>query len=195
MNAVHYSSARHDWRTPPDLFAKLDQEFGFTLDAAASDENALCNQYYTEAEDGLAQDFGRETVWINPPYGRAVAAWVEKGWTASRQGATVVMLVPARTDTAWWHRWVMQADEIRFLRGRRLSSRPEPRPAGANDGGGMSTIIDFFDNPLNTILTLLGVIIVTALWRDRDVAVAICALGVALIIIFKSRLEGPGDAA
>lgn len=115
--SVHFSSERMDWATPPALFAALDAEFGFTLDAAALPHNAKCARYFTPADDALAQDWGAGVVWLNPPYGRQIAAFMRKAYEASLAGATVVCLVPARTDTAWWHD-VAARGEVRFLRGR-----------------------------------------------------------------------------
>lgn len=114
-----YSSARPDWGTPPEVFARLDREFHFDLDAAASRVNAKCSRYFTEAQDGLHQRWtGR--VWLNPPYGRGIGAWTAKCVLESRLGAqAVVALLPARTDTAWWERDVMgAATEVRLVRGR-----------------------------------------------------------------------------
>jgi phage N-6-adenine-methyltransferase len=116
-NNVHFASDRHDWETPGDLFGALDREFRFSLDAAASVTNAKVARYYTAEDNGLAQPW-LGTVWCNPPYGRAIGGFVRKGWESAQEGATVVMLVPARTDTAWWHDFVMEADEVRLLRGR-----------------------------------------------------------------------------
>lgn len=112
-----FSSATCEWATPQELFDALDAEFRFTLDACATPENAKCAAFYTKADDGLAQDW-RGSVWCNPPYGREIGAWIRKGYQAAQDGATVVMLIPSRTDTRWWHEYVMKADEIRFLRGR-----------------------------------------------------------------------------
>lgn len=106
-----------EWPTPQPFFDALDREFRFTLDAAATAENAKCVRFYTTAEDGLAQEW-RGTVWCNPPFGRGVDAWVEKGYRSAQAGATVVMLLPVRSDTAWWHAYVMRAAEIRFVRKR-----------------------------------------------------------------------------
>lgn len=120
MDKVLFSSARSDWETPPELYAALNTEFRFDLDAAASPDNAKCPRFYSEAEDGLTQPW-QGSVWCNPPYGRDVGRWVQRGYEAARDGkATVVMLLPARTDTRWFHdyiwsyRWV----EVRFIRGR-----------------------------------------------------------------------------
>ncbi len=117
--AVHYSSERHDWTTPRDFFENLHREFHFTLDAAASHENALCGRYYTEADDGLSQHW-HGVVWVNPPYGRQIGKWIRKAAEESRKGATVVMLIPARTDTAAWHEHILHRPnvETRFVRGR-----------------------------------------------------------------------------
>lgn len=116
-NAGVFSSETDTWETPDDVFAPLHAEFGFDLDAAASDDNAKCERYFTPADDALAQDW-TGTVWCNPPYGRQIGRWVEKGYVEAQAGATVVMLIPARTDTAYWHDFVMKANEVRFRRGR-----------------------------------------------------------------------------
>lgn len=115
--AVHYSSATDEWETPQDFFDALDGEFGFGLDVCATPENAKCPRYYTREDDGLAREW-RGVCWMNPPYGRAIGRWVRKAYESARDGATVVCLVPARTDTAWWHDYATRADEIRFVRGR-----------------------------------------------------------------------------
>lgn len=115
---VHYSRARADWETPPDLFARLDKEFRFTLDVCAVQENTKCPRFFSPADEGLAQDWGDTRVWCNPPYGKAVQHWVRKAFESVRDGTECcVLLVPARTDTAWWHEYVMQG-EVRFLRRR-----------------------------------------------------------------------------
>lgn len=116
---VRTASTRDDWETPPIRFAEWDAEFGFTLDVCATDANAKCARYFTPELDGLAQDWGWDVCWMNPPYGRAIARWMEKAHAARDLGATVVALVPARTDTGWWHEHVIGAGaEVRFLRGR-----------------------------------------------------------------------------
>jgi phage N-6-adenine-methyltransferase len=106
-----------DWETPPEVFGPLDREFGFTLDVAASAANAKCAAFLTTDDDGLVADWGANVCWCNPPYGAIIGRWVRKAWLASKYGATVVMLVPARTDTAWWHDYAIKGD-VRFLRGR-----------------------------------------------------------------------------
>lgn len=108
---------RQDWATPRALFDLLDEEFGFTLDACATPENALCQRYYTEEVDGLQQSWASEVVFCNPPYGDK-HAWVLKGYVeASESDATVVLLIPATTDTALWWDYCRHG-EVRFLRGR-----------------------------------------------------------------------------
>ncbi len=116
---VHYSSKSDEWETPQELFDRLAAMFGpFTLDPCATPENAKCKKFYTIVDDGLAQDWTDERVFMNPPYGRVIAKWIEKAYCASLKGAMVVCLIPARTDTAYWHDYVMKAHEIILLRGR-----------------------------------------------------------------------------
>lgn len=112
-----YSSDKMDWGTPQALYDQLDAEFHFNLDAAASDENHKHKNYYTSYDDGLNSEWSSST-FCNPPYGRAVGSWVHKAYMESLKGNTVVMLLFARTDTAWFHDWVHGKAEIRFLRGR-----------------------------------------------------------------------------
>lgn len=114
--SVHFSSATDLWATPQDFFDRLNAEFGFETDVCATDENAKCPKYFTEATDGLAQQW-TGVCWMNPPYGRTIGAWMAKAWHSSQAGATVVCLVPARTDTAWWHDYAAKG-EVRFIRGR-----------------------------------------------------------------------------
>jgi len=117
---VMFSSQSNEWATPQSFFDKLDSIFGpFTLDAAASSNNYKVKNHFTEADDSLSQDWSGNTVFLNPPYGRALKEWVRKAYEEGQKSATtVVMLIPARTDTKYWHDYVMKADEIRFVRGR-----------------------------------------------------------------------------
>ncbi len=121
---VMFSRAADDWTTPRELFALLDREFRFTLDVAASPDNALCARYYTRERSALDPSRcwrdAAGPAWCNPPYGRQIGAWTARAVLEARQcAATVVLLLPARTDTAWWQDNVMAyADEIRLLRGR-----------------------------------------------------------------------------
>lgn len=114
---VHFSSASENWATPQDFFDRVAEEFGpFDLDACASPMNAKCARYFSIADDGLAQEW-RGRVWMNPPYGRTIGLWMRKAWESSQAGAIVVCLVPARTDTAWWHDYAAKG-RVRFIRGR-----------------------------------------------------------------------------
>jgi phage N-6-adenine-methyltransferase len=110
------SSATDEWATPQEFFDKLNEEFSFTLDVCADDWNYKVSTYYSKETDGLAQEW-LGVCWMNPPYGRTIKEWMKKAYESSLAGSTVVCLVPARTDTAWWHDYAMQG-EIRFLRGR-----------------------------------------------------------------------------
>ena len=114
---MHFRSDSPDWATPQDLFDDLDAEFHFATDVCATAENAKCEQFYTREDDGLAQDW-QGVCFCNPPYGRVIGQWIQRAYAASLEGATVVCLIPSRTDTAWWQDYVVQAREIRYLRGR-----------------------------------------------------------------------------
>ena len=118
--AAMFSSTTNEWETPQDFFDKLNEEFHFTLDPCATHENAKCKKYYTVKEDGLKQDWQGEVVFCNPPYGKAIKNWVKKCYEESRKpNTTVVMLIPARTDTTYFHEYIYKkAKEIRFIRGR-----------------------------------------------------------------------------
>ena len=118
MNAdVMFSSKTDLWATPQDFFDKLDAEFHFNLDVCALPENAKCAAFYTPEMDGLSQPW-YGNCWCNPPYGRQVGRWVAKAAQSAAEGATVVMLLPARTDTAWFHDYIYGRAEVRFVRGR-----------------------------------------------------------------------------
>lgn len=117
--SVHFSSKTNEWSTPQSFFDELDKEFNFTLDPCATQENAKCEKYYTIEDDGLLQDWSKDIVFMNPPYGREIKHWVQKAYEESLKGATVVCLIPARTDTTYWHGYIFgKADDIRFIKGR-----------------------------------------------------------------------------
>lgn len=117
---VMFSSKDDKWSTPQDFFDELNNEFHFTLDPCADDYNHKCEKYYTEADDGLLQDWEGEIVFCNPPYGKAIKDWVRKAYIEGcKPNTTVVLLIPARTDTAYFHDYIYhEAKEIRFIRGR-----------------------------------------------------------------------------
>lgn len=119
MANIHFSSATNEWATPQDFFDRLNKQFNFTLDPCATPENAKCEKFFTEEDDGLTQDWGGHRVFCNPPYGRGLKDWVRKAYEESKKGALVVMLIPARTDTSYWHEFIVGGGaDIRFLRGR-----------------------------------------------------------------------------
>jgi len=113
------SSKDMDWETPQDFFDKLDDEFHFTLDPCATSKTAKCKKFYTKEEDGLIQDWSGEVVFCNPPYGSAIKHWVKKCHDESKKPNTkVVMLIPARTDTIYFHEHIYHKAELRFVKGR-----------------------------------------------------------------------------
>ena len=112
-----YSSTTDLWATHQAFFDALDAEFHFQTDVCALAENAKCRAYYTPEQNGLKQEWNG-VCWCNPPYGRTIRSWVQKAYESSLHGATVVMLLPARTDAAWFHDFIYGKAEIRFVRGR-----------------------------------------------------------------------------
>jgi len=102
-----FSSRRLDWETPKRAYQELDEEFNFTFDPCPTNPKF----------NGLERDWGKRN-FVNPPYGREIGKWCKKAVEEWRKGKTVVMLIPSRTDTAWWHQYIMQATEIRFIVGR-----------------------------------------------------------------------------
>lgn len=113
-----FSSNTNEWATPQEFFNELDAEFHFTLDPCATAENAKCEHFYTIQDDGLTKKWGGR-VFCNPPYGREIGKWVRKCYEESRHCDVVVMLIPARTDTSYFHDYIYhKAKEIRFIRGR-----------------------------------------------------------------------------
>ena len=122
QTAVHFSSETDLWATPQDLFDRLNAEHKFTLDVCALPSNAKCQRYWTPDQDALQQEW-KGVCWMNPPYGRSIGKWVKKAYETSLMdwqhiGYKVVCLLPARTDTAWWHDYVIPHGKIEFLRGR-----------------------------------------------------------------------------
>lgn len=114
-----FSSQTDTWSTPNDFYSRLNKEFSFTLDPCADETNHKCEKYFTKDDNGLAQSWRGYTVFCNPPYGKGIKEWVKKSYEESRDKHTVVvMLIPARTDTAWFHEYIYGKAEIRFIRGR-----------------------------------------------------------------------------
>ena len=116
-NDLMFSSKTDLWATPQDFFDALDKEFRFETDVCALPENAKCAHYFTPVQDGLAQEW-TGVCWCNPPYGRKIGDWVKKVAESAKAGAVVVMLLPARTDTRWFHDYIYGQAEIRFVKGR-----------------------------------------------------------------------------
>jgi phage N-6-adenine-methyltransferase len=128
--AVMYSSATDVWATPQDFFDEVNAKYNFTLDACANTENAKCKKFFSPEQDGLKQNWGGR-IWMNPPYGRVIGNWVEKAYQESKNGALVVALLPARTDTRWFHNYIYKKKgvKIHFLKGRlKFGDAKEPAP-------------------------------------------------------------------
>lgn len=116
INKGMFTSTTDMRETPQDFFDNWDRIYNFELDVCATPENAKCARYFTPEQDALQQEWNG-VCWMNPPYGRDIQRWVKKAYESAQKGATVVCLLPARTDTAWWHDYCMHGD-ITFVRGR-----------------------------------------------------------------------------
>jgi phage N-6-adenine-methyltransferase len=116
MSNVHFASKTDLWATPQEFFDKYNALYGFNLDVCANQDNAKCSNFFSIEDNGLEQEW-RGSCWMNPPYGREIIHWMRKAYESSLCGATVVCLVPARTDTKWWHEYAMKGD-IEFIKGR-----------------------------------------------------------------------------
>lgn len=113
-----FSSEKQDWGTPPHVFQYFDEKYKFQLDAAAREDNALCERFIGPKTDALSVPWKAQTVWLNPPYGRGVGKWLEKAYREAKAGRTVGVLIFARTDTQWWHDYVMKASTVFLIKGR-----------------------------------------------------------------------------
>lgn len=138
------SSQSNEWATPQGLFDALNAEFGFTLDPCCTHQNAKCAKHYTASDNGLIHSWRGEVVFMNPPYGREIGLWVAKAFREAQGGATVVCLIPARTDTAYWHDYCVHG-EVRFIRGRVKFVRE-----GAVNSAPFPSAIVIFRNALRT---------------------------------------------
>lgn len=118
MNKGLYSSNTEEYETPQDFFDKLNKEFNFTLDVCYTKDNHKCERFLTKENDGLQENWDYDRCWMNPPYGREISKWVKKASEA--RGGVVVCLLPARTDTKYFHEYIYQKKnvEIRFIKGR-----------------------------------------------------------------------------
>jgi phage N-6-adenine-methyltransferase len=135
MNNGLFTSSTDEWATPQEVFDALNAEFNFTLDPCATPENAKCKKFYTREEDGLSKSWKGETVFMNPPYGREIGKWVAK---ISQEGG--VALLPARTDTRWFHDHIYNKAEIRFIKGRL-------KFGGSKNSAPFPSMICVFENP------------------------------------------------
>ena len=151
---VHFSSKTDNWATPQSFYDRLNDEFMFTLDPCADKDNSKCARYFTKEDDGLVQDWAGERVFMNPPYGRVIGDWIRKAYEESLKDALVVALIPARTDTRYWHDYVMRAKEIRLVKGRLKfgdgrNSAPFPSAvvvwdeSGNTEGPRLSTMVNY----------------------------------------------------
>ena len=136
-----FTSNTDEWYTPIDFYEQLDKEFHFNLDPCATEQNHKCDKYFTKEINGLSQKWGGCRVFCNPPYGRVIGEWVKKAYEESQQPNTlVVMLLPARTDTRWFHDYIYGKAEIRFIKGRL-------KFGGSNQGAPFpSMVVIFMEN-------------------------------------------------
>jgi len=118
INKGLMSSNTSEWATPQVFFNDLDKKFHFTLDPCCTEENHKCSNYFTKEQDGLKMSWEGYRVFCNPPYGREINKWVEKAYNENKKGTFIVMLLPARTDTRWFHDFIYNKHEIRFIKGR-----------------------------------------------------------------------------
>jgi phage N-6-adenine-methyltransferase len=127
MNQGMFTSSSDEWETPREFFDAVNAAFRFDLDVCATHANAKCERHFTKEEDGLSRSW-RGTCWMNPPYGREISLWVRKAYESSlKAGTAVVCLLPSRTDTMWWHDYVIaRAERIWFIRGRLRFSEKGP---------------------------------------------------------------------
>lgn len=118
MGNVLFSHKSDEWETPQKIFDELNEEFHFNLDPCATDDNHKCDVYYTKKDDGLVQNWGGASVFCNPPYSD-ISRWVEKCfYEGCKDNTTVVMLIPSRTDTKYFHNYIYMRSEVRFIKGR-----------------------------------------------------------------------------
>ena len=138
---VHFSSKTDDWATPQDFFDQY-KHYCFDVDVCATKENAKVAKYWTKEDDGLKQDWTNLVCWMNPPYGREIGKWVEK---ASTSGAKqVICLLPARTDTRWFHEYILGNNAtVRFIKGRL-------KFGGSKNSAPFPSMVVIFDSPTNT---------------------------------------------
>lgn len=147
LNQGLFSSEKQDWCTPQQFFDELDAEFHFVLDAAATHQNGKCKRCFTPEDDGLIQNWDvGGAVYCNPPYGREIGLWVKKAYEEAQKGTTIVMLIPARTDTKYFHEYIYHKAEIRFVKGRLKFTDENGTPKGTAPFPSMVVIYNRKDN-------------------------------------------------
>tara|TARA_R110002020_G_scaffold473393_1_gene702565 strand:+ start:973 stop:1464 length:492 start_codon:yes stop_codon:yes gene_type:complete len=125
-----FSSDSSDWETPKDFFERLNRSFRFTLDPCCTPKTTKCPSFFTKDHDGLSKSWAGHRVFMNPPYGRGIKKWIKKAYEEGSKPQTIVAcLIPARTDTKYWHEYCMKADEIYFVKGRlKFGDSPNAAP-------------------------------------------------------------------
>lgn len=147
LNQGLFSSEKQDWCTPQQFFDELDAEFHFVLDAAATHQNSKCKRCFTPEDDGLIQNWDMGgAVYCNPPYGKEIGLWVKKAYEEAQKGTTIVMLIPARTDTKYFHEYIYHKAEIRFVKGRLKFTNENGTPKGTAPFPSMVVIYNRKDN-------------------------------------------------
>lgn len=129
MEKALFTSNSDEWETPLELYTRLNERFKFTLDPCSTKENHLCDKYYTKEDNGLCKSWKGQTVFVNPPYSN-IKAWVEKCYKEHEtNGTTIVMLIPSRTDTRYFHEYIYHKADIEFIKGRlRFSNSKNSAP-------------------------------------------------------------------
>ena len=116
INEALFSSNSDEWFTPQNFFDEINKEFNFTLDVAATVDNTKCKKFFTIKDNGLIQNW-EGVIWCNPPYSD-IKLWVEKAYNESLKGTKIVLLIPVRTDTKYFHSFIYNKAELRFIKGR-----------------------------------------------------------------------------
>jgi phage N-6-adenine-methyltransferase len=155
VNKALFTSDSMEWETPQWLFDVVNQEYKFDVDVCATAENAKCSKYFSKEQDGLFMEWNG-TVWCNPPYGREIDKWVKKGNESHKTGSTVVMLLPARTDTKWIHEYLFGSAIMIFIKGRLkfgTSHNSAPFPSVLAIFGGSKETAEKMAEKLNGFVT------------------------------------------
>jgi phage N-6-adenine-methyltransferase len=118
MNKVVFSSKSNEWETPLSFYSEQDVKYHFTLDPCCTNDNHLCSKYYTKEDNGLLHTWKGERVFVNPPYGREIGKWVKKAYEESLEGTLIMLFIPSRTDTKWFHDFILGKADVNFLKGR-----------------------------------------------------------------------------